>query len=187
MNLQKTETDINDVLIIEPKSFPDERGFFRETYHREKYCSLGIEKVFVQDNHSFSKHGVIRGLHYQLQKPQAKLIYVISGEILDVAVDIRKSSPTFGKHVSVILSTDNCRQLYIPEGFAHGFSVLSESANVIYKCSDVYNPGDDLGILWSDREIGIDWKIENPIVSEKDRQNPLLKDMPKDKLPVFQK
>ena len=185
MNLTKTETELDGVLIIEPKVFPDERGLFCETYHKEKYAGIGIDYEFIQDNHSVSKKNVVRGLHYQLYHPQAKLIYVNRGEIIDIAVDIRVGSPSFGKFASVNLSEKNARQLFIPKGFAHGFCVLTEYADVTYKCSDIYTPGDDYGILWNDPELGINWNVENVIVSEKDNQNPLLKDVPKENLPNY--
>lgn len=185
MSLVKHDTDIEEVYVITPRKFPDNRGHFIETFHQRKYSEVGINESFVQDNHSRSAKGVIRGLHYQLKSPQAKLIYVITGEIIDVAVDIRKNSPTFGKFVSENLSAENCRQLFIPKGFAHGFCVLSDYADIIYKCSDFYRPGDDHGILWSDPDICINWPLENPIVSQKDEDNLLLNKTPEKLLPLF--
>jgi len=185
MSLQFTEKPIPGVLLIEPHVFKDDRGFFMETYHREKYGEAGMGNIFVQDNHSHSRQWTLRGLHYQLRNPQAKLVYVISGKILDVAVDIRHGSPTFGRWTGTLLTGENKRQLYIPEGFAHGFCVLSETADVIYKCTDLYTPGDEYGVIWSDPTIDIVWPIENPILSEKDSQNLKLTDIPKEHLPVY--
>lgn len=180
-----TKTTLPDVLLIEPDVFHDPRGFFIETYHQTRYANEEIKQPFVQDNHSHSKKGTVRGLHYQFRRPQAKLIYVVTGEIFDVAVDIRRGSPTFGKWVGIILSAENKHQLYIPEGFAHGFSVLSESTDVMYKCTDFYDPAGEFGILWSDPDIGIDWRINNPIISKKDGLSPKLNEAPKSQLPVF--
>ncbi len=186
MRLRATPTEIPEVLLIEPIVFADNRGFFLETYHQKKYPALGIPEVFKQDNHSHSQKGVLRGLHYQLRYPQGKLIYVSHGKIFDVAVDIRRGSPTFGKWVGRVLSADNHHQLYIPEGFAHGFYVLSDWADVIYKCTEFYAPEDDFGILWSDSTIGIDWPLEGlPILSPKDEQLPPLKEIPRQRLPVY--
>jgi dTDP-4-dehydrorhamnose 3,5-epimerase len=168
---------IKEVLIIEPEVFHDNRGFFMETFHQNRYVDSGIERIFVQDNLSYSKRGTLRGLHYQINNPQAKLIQVITGEIFDVAVDIRPDSETFGNWTGVHLSGKNERQLYIPEGFAHGFCVLSESVHFLYKCSDFYSAKDEGGIIWSDPDIGIDWPVSDPIVSEKDSQLPLLSDL----------
>ncbi|OQX23810.1 MAG: dTDP-4-dehydrorhamnose 3,5-epimerase [Desulfobacteraceae bacterium IS3] len=162
-------TALDGVLIIEPKVFADSRGFFMETYHQRRYNDSGISRIFVQDNLSFSVKGTLRGLHFQVRHPQAKLVQAIAGEIFDVAVDIRPDSPTFGKWVGVLLSEQNKRQLFIPEGFAHGFCVLSETALFSYKCSEVYAPGDEGGILWSDPEIGIEWPVKHPIISDKDK------------------
>ena len=165
--------------------FKDDRGFFMETYHTSKYSESGLDQAFVQDNHSHSRRFTLRGLHYQLKHPQGKLVYVIAGEILDIAVDIRKGSPTFGRWTGTLLSDKNKRQLFVPAGFAHGFCVLSETADVIYKCTDLYTPGDEYGILWSDPTIDIVWPIDNPILSEKDAKNPQLKDVPASLLPVY--
>ena len=165
---------IKDVLIIEPEIFKDNRGFFTETYHRKRYQEYGIHSVFVQDNLSCSVRGTLRGLHYQNRYPQAKLVQALTGEIFDVAVDLRPDSATFGKWTGVHLSDQNKRQLFIPEGFAHGFCVLSEAAHFSYKCSAFYDPDDERGLLWSDPDIGIDWPVKNPIVSEKDQGLPLL-------------
>ncbi len=163
-------TSLKGVLIIEPRVFKDSRGFFMETYNQNKYQKSGINRRFVQDNLSYSLRDTLRGLHFQIKHPQAKLVQVITGEIFDVAVDIRKGSPTFGKWTGVILSDQNKRQLFIPEGFAHGFCVLSETAHFLYKCSDFYAPDDEGGIIWSDPDIGIAWPVKNPVISEKDKR-----------------
>lgn len=179
------ETDLPGVIVVKPEVFRDHRGFLMESFHSERYSSGGIERVFVQDNHSHSVKHTLRGLHYQLKNPQAKLIYVVKGEIFDVALDIRKGSPTFGKWTGLVLSDQNRHQLFVPEGFAHGLCVLSETADVIYKCSDLYAPGDEFGILWSDPEIGIDWNVKQPLLSEKDSKCLKLSEVPEDLLPVF--
>ncbi len=169
--------EIPEVVLIEPEVFYDERGFFLEAYKFSDFSEFGIKERFLQDNLSFSKKGVIRGLHYQNPpKAQGKLVKVISGEIFDVAVDIRKGSPTYGKWIGVILSEKNKKMLYIPEGFAHGFCVLSESAKVLYKTTQEYAPEYEAGIIWNDPEIGIDWPVKDPVVSQKDRRLPRLKD-----------
>ncbi len=178
------QTPLDGVLIVEPKIFEDHRGFFTETWHRERYRQAGIDSAFVQDNMSFSARGVLRGLHYQIQHPQAKLVQVITGEIFDVAVDLRPGSPTFAKWTGVRLSGENHRQFYIPEGFAHGFCVLSEQAHFMYKCSDFYAPGDEGGILWSDPDIAIDWPVNDPVISPKDAALPALAACPREKLPL---
>jgi len=180
-----TQTDLPGVLIFEPDRFKDERGFFMETYNRQRYGPLGLSCDFVQDNHSLSNREVLRGLHYQLKHPQSKFIYVVRGEIFDVAVDIRQGSPTFCKWTGVRLSVENKKQLYIPEGFAHGFFVLSECADVLYKCTEVYQPRDEYGIIWSDQQIGIDWPGTNPILSEKDAELPQMAQIPPENLPVY--
>ena len=163
-------TDLPGVLIIEPDVFQDTRGFFLETYHVQKYREAGIPEVFVQDNHSRSAQGTLRGLHAQRQHPQGKLVRAIQGEIFDVAVNIHPESPMFRCWVGVTLSAENFRQVYVPPGFAHGFCVLSEIAQVEYKCTDFYDPTDEIGILWNDPEIGIEWPIQEPILSDKDRK-----------------
>ena len=170
-------TSLEGLLIIEPDVFGDTRGYFLETYHQGRYQSAGLDTTFVQDNLSFSKKGTLRGLHFQITHPQAKLVQAITGKIFDVAVDIRPESPTFGKWSSALLSEENKHQLFIPEGFAHGFCVLSENAHVAYKCSDYYSPADEGGILWSDPAIGIDWPVKDPMLSDKDQQYPCLKDL----------
>lgn len=178
-----TPASLNGLLIIEPDVFEDPRGFFLETYHRNRYQDVGITDIFVQDNLSFSTRNTLRGLHYQISRPQAKLVQVITGEVYDVAVDLRKESPTFGKWEGFHLDAQAHRQLFIPKGFAHGFCVMSESAHFLYKCSDVYTPGDEGGILWSDPELGIRWPVGNPIISPKDQQHPGFLEIPDHRLP----
>jgi dTDP-4-dehydrorhamnose 3,5-epimerase len=163
-------TPLDGLLIIEPRVFEDERGYFLETHHYQRFLSAGIDCTFVQDNLSFSKKNILRGLHFQKTKPQAKLVQAVSGEIFDVGVDLRTGSATFGKWSGVVLSEENKRQLFVPEGFAHGFCVLGEGAHIAYKCSDYYDPDDEGGLLWSDPDIAIDWPLEDPILSAKDRQ-----------------
>ena len=180
--MQLIATDIKDVRIIEPQVFSDSRGYFLETYHSSRFESVGLPDVFVQDNLSYSVKHTLRGLHFQVTHPQAKLVQVMSGEIFDVAVDIRPTSRTFGRWVSVHLSEHNKRQVYIPAGFAHGFCVLSDSAHVFYKCSDFYDPDDEGGILWSDPRLAIDWPTTQPIVSEKDECLPVIGDLASEKL-----
>jgi dTDP-4-dehydrorhamnose 3,5-epimerase len=177
-------TSINDVLIIEPDVFEDKRGYFMEIYHPKRYRECGIWTDFVQDNLSFSVQSTLRGLHYQINQPQAKLVQVLVGRVFDVAVDIRYRSGTFGKWTAAYLSEENKRQMLIPEGFAHGFCVLSSTALVLYKCSDLYDPLNEGGILWCDPDIGIDWPVKDPIVSEKDRKNLCLSDLSPAKLPL---
>src|SRR5262245_35356626 len=164
-------TEIPDVLVIEPKVFGDARGFFCETYHRQKYAAAGLDITFVQDNHSRSGGGVLRGLHYQIRQPQGKLLSVMAGEIFDVAVDLRRSSPTFGRWVGVHLAADTHRMLYVPPGFAHGFLVLSETADVCYKCTDLYAPEHERTLLWNDPALGVQWPLTGePQLSDKDRR-----------------
>ncbi len=169
--------EIPGVIVIEPDVHQDVRGFFLETYHAGKYRAGGVTDVFVQDNHSRSTGGTIRGLHLQLRHPQGKLIRVIEGEIFDVAVDVRRGSPTFGKWVGVALSAENFRQCYIPKGFAHGFAVVSAVAQVEYKCTDVYDAPSEIGIAWDDPAIGIAWPVRNPVLSERDKRHPRLADV----------
>lgn len=178
-------THLSGLLLVEPEVHGDSRGFFLESWHKEKYAKHGIDVDFVQDNHSRSSKNVLRGLHYQLDKPQGKLIRVTSGVVFDVAVDIRLGSPTFGQWESVELSGENKRQLYIPPGFAHGFCVTSESADFLYKCTEYYSPESEHGILWNDPEIGIEWPDENFIISDKDSKCKSLKDMT-DYLPSYE-
>lgn len=170
-------TSLEGVLIIEPDIFRDNRGFFLETFNQNRYAEYRIARTFVQDNLSFSVQGTLRGLHFQNQHPQAKLVQAITGEVFDVAVDIRPDSNTFGRWEGIHLSDQNKRQLFIPEGFAHGFCVLSETTHFLYKCTDFYAPEDEGGIIWSDPDIAIDWPIQNPIVSDKDKQFPRLSEL----------
>lgn len=181
-----TESSLPGVYIIEPRVFSDERGFFFESFRADRLAEAGINANWVQDNHSRSQRGVLRGLHYQLHHPQAKLCRVVAGEVLDVAVDIRRSSPHFGQWVSVLLSAQNKRQVYVPRGFAHGFLVLSETAEFLYKCDEYYHPEDERGIAWDDPQIAVDWQIPaglELVLSAKDRQNPMLSAIGEDELP----
>jgi dTDP-4-dehydrorhamnose 3,5-epimerase len=171
------ETPINDLLLIEPCVFSDKRGYFLETFQQERYSENGIQFNFVQDNHSRSKQSVLRGLHFQIKYPQGKLVYVSRGTIFDVAVDIRKNSPSFGQWFGAILSDENHYQLWIPPGFAHGFCVLSAIADFTYKCTDYYHPEQEGGILWNDPDIGIKWPLKYPLVSEKDLSNLAFKEV----------
>lgn len=177
MAFKFTKTDIEGVFIIEPKVFGDNRGYFMETYNENEFKETGLNYVFVQDNQSKSKAGVLRGLHFQKTHPQAKLVRVLEGEVFDVAVDLRKGSKTYGKWVGVILSEENKKQFMIPRGFAHGFVVLSETATFAYKCDEFYHPEDEGGIMWNDPEVGIDWPYKGEILlSEKDKKHPTLKE-----------
>lgn len=178
-------TKLPEVIAVEPVAFKDSRGFFMETWHKDRYFKAGLPATFVQDNVSFSTKGVLRGLHFQNPNAQGKLVYVLQGEIFDVAVDIRVGSPTFGQWVGMTLSSDNKRQLYVPEGFAHGFCVTSETALVVYKCTDFYNPRAEGGIIWNDPDLGIEWPCATPILSEKDQRFSVLKDLSPDKLPQW--
>ncbi|MCL5779512.1 MAG: dTDP-4-dehydrorhamnose 3,5-epimerase [Firmicutes bacterium] len=179
------ETKLPGVLIIEPDVFGDARGYFMETWQQARYAQAGLPGHFVQDNLSFSTRGVLRGLHFQNPNAQGKLVFVLQGEVFDVAVDIRAGSPTFGQWVGVTLSSENKRQLYIPEGFAHGFCVTSETALFAYKCTDFYNPAAEGGIIWNDPDIGIDWPVEKPVLSPKDNVYPKLKDISRERLPRY--
>jgi dTDP-4-dehydrorhamnose 3,5-epimerase len=173
--------EIPDVLVIEPTVHEDERGFFMESWHEERLASEGFTARFVQDNHSYSKRGTLRGLHYQLENPQGKLVRVASGEVYDVAVDLRRSSPTFGRWVHEGLTSENHKQLWIPPGFAHGFYVLSESADLLYKCTTYYAPAYDRTLRWDDPDLAIDWPLlggRAPILSAKDAAAPRLRDAP---------
>jgi len=167
-------TDLPGVTLIEPDVYRDDRGFFLETYHERKYAEGGIPGPFVQDNHSFSGRGTLRGLHAQLRKPQGKLVRAVEGEMFDVAVDIRPDSTTFGRWFGIVLSGENFRQLWVPPGFAHGFCVLSERVHVEYKCTGFYDPADEVSIAWNDPRIGIRWPIGAPTLSAKDQAAPLL-------------
>lgn len=180
---EKIETELPGVVVLKPKIFSDPRGFFAETYHRQKFAELGIALDFVQDNHSRSTRGTLRGLHYQWHRPQAKLCRVVEGEVFDVAVDIRRGSPTFGQWVGVTLSAEEMNQIFIPAGFAHGFVVLSECAQFLYKCSDFYDPAGEGGVLWNDPGLNISWPVTEPLLSEKDSRYPQLKNVPLNRLP----
>jgi dTDP-4-dehydrorhamnose 3,5-epimerase len=174
-----TETKINGVYIIEPKVFGDHRGYFMETYNYEDFKEAGLDMVFVQDNQSKSRKGVLRGLHYQKPNPQGKLVRVISGQVFDVAIDLRKDSPTYGQWEGIVLSAENKKQFYVPEGFAHGFIVLSDEAEFVYKCTDFYHPEFEGSISWNDPDINIEWPlegIEEVLLSDKDKKAPLLKE-----------
>lgn len=179
------KTSLPGVFILEPRVFEDKRGFFMETYHQNRYGQIGLDCPFVQDNLSHSLRGILRGLHYQLKHPQAKLVQVIKGTVFDVTVDIRHGSPSFGQWTGVYISDENRHQIFIPEGFAHGFCVLSETADVVYKCTDFYAPDDEEGILWSDPGLRIDWTIADPLLSDKDSQYPCLSDVPPECLPIY--
>lgn len=176
--MQRIATTIPEVCILEPKVFGDERGFFMESWNRRVFAQLGIDFDFMQDNHSRSQKGVLRGLHYQIRQPQGKLVRVISGEVFDVAVDMRKSSPTFGHWTSVVLSAENKRLFWIPPGFAHGFLTLSDSADFLYKATDYYAPEHERSLRWDDPAIGIDWPLADacPLLAAKDAAGTLLKD-----------
>ena len=179
------ETTLPEVLLLAPKVFGDQRGFFLETYHEVRYQQAGVAARFVQDNHSRSRRGVLRGLHYQLQRPQGKLVWVVRGQVFDVAVDIRRGSPTFGRWFSCLLDDQEHRQLYIPPGFAHGFCVLSAEADFMYKCTDYYHPESEQGIAWNDPDLGIDWPVLDVILSDKDSRYPRLAEQSPEKLPLY--
>ena len=171
------QTKLDGVLLVTPQVFGDDRGFFMETYNQAKGVELGLPAEFVQDNHSKSSKGVLRGLHYQNPQWQGKLVRVVQGEIFDVAVDIRHGSPTFGEWVGAYLNDENKQQLYVPEGFAHGFVVTSDTAEVIYKCTSLYAPDQEGSIQWNDPDIGIDWPLDSPLLSQKDSNAQRLKDI----------
>ena len=182
--MQFRTTPLRGVILVEPDVHRDARGFFLETYHAGKYKEGGIDAAFVQDNHSRSSKHTLRGLHAQWRRPQGKLVRTLQGEIFDVAVDVRTGSPTYGKWFGARLSSDNHHQLWVPSGFIHGFCVLSETAEVEYKCTDLYDPGGELGVRWDDPAIGIDWPVAQPILSAKDAAAPLLAEV-RDKLAAF--
>lgn len=177
------ETSLPGVLVLEPKVFGDDRGFFYESYNRDTYHAAGITPDFIQSNVSRSARGVLRGLHYQWPNPQGKLVSVLEGEVFDVAVDIRRHSSTFGQWAGVMLTAENHRHFWIPEGFAHGFCVLSESAVFTYQCTALYDAKGDAAIRWDDADIAIDWPVQTPLLSDKDTKAPFLKDVPLDRLP----
>lgn len=179
------QTAIPGLVIIEPRVFGDARGFFKETWSAERYAEAGVAQTFVQDNLSKSSRGVLRGLHLQHPHGQGKLVQAVQGEVFDVAVDVRVGSPTFGRWVGVTLSADNHKQFYIPPGFAHGFCVLSDTALFSYKCTDGYHPECELGVLWNDPDVGIEWPVTDPSLSDKDKAYPTLANIPKGALPMF--
>ena len=183
--MKVVETSLPGCVVIEPAVFGDDRGFFYESYNAEKFKAAGLDLRFVQSNVSRSAKGVLRGLHYQWPNPQGKFVSVLEGEVYDVAVDIRRGSPTFGRWEAVVLSAENRRQFWIPEGFAHGFAVLSERAVFSYLCTDVYVKEADAGVRWNDGSIGIDWPVAGPILSPKDEVAPLLADIAPDRLPAY--
>jgi dTDP-4-dehydrorhamnose 3,5-epimerase len=181
-----TEAVLPGVFIIEPRTFHDARGYFYETFHADRYAECGIKEKFIQDNFSSSVKNVIRGLHYQIEHAQGKLVFVTYGHVVDIIVDIRFGSPTFGKSMTIELSDQNNRQVFIPPGLAHGFCVLSDRADFLYKCTDFYYPASEFGIRWDDPDLQIAWpKIENPILSTKDSVSPCLRDIPENQLPRF--
>lgn len=179
-DLNAIPTFLPGVILVQPKVYSDSRGFFLETYSNDKYEDIGIRDTFVQDNHSFSTKGTLRGLHFQVGEGQAKLVRVTRGEVFDVAVDIRQKSPTFGKWIGIHLSEKNHKQIYIPVGFAHGFCVLSDTAEVQYKCSSKYSPEKEQGIMWNDPDIGVLWPIKKPVLSLRDKGNPSFKELATD-------
>jgi dTDP-4-dehydrorhamnose 3,5-epimerase len=183
--MRVTTTILAGVVVIEPEVFTDQRGFFFETYHQAKFAEAGLGAAFVQDNHSRSVRDTLRGLHFQMNFPQAKLCRVIDGTVLDVVVDIRRGSPTFRKWVGVELSAENKRAIYIPRGFAHGFLVRSSSADFLYKCDNFYHPEDERGIIWNDRTLAISWGIESPTISPKDQRFPTLSSLLPSDLPTY--
>ncbi len=172
--MKVTESRLKGVYLIKPRVFEDSRGFFLETYNRDRYRDHGIEVDFVQDNYARSPRGILRGMHYQIKHSQAKLVWVPEGEVYDVVVDLRKDSLTFGQWDGYTLSSKNKHQLFVPTGFAHGYCVTSETADFMYKCSDFYYPEDEGGLIWNDPKVGIEWPIEDPVLSEKDQNNPTL-------------
>lgn len=183
--MKVSDTPLPGVLLIEPAVFEDSRGFFMETFHAERYAGAGVPGPFVQDNLSFSERGVLRGLHLQNPNPQGKLVYVLQGEVFDVAVDVRAGSPDFGRWAGEMLSSANKRQVYIPQGFAHGFCVVSETALIAYKCTGPYNAESELTVAWNDPQIGIEWPVDQPLLSAKDAAAPCLADMDPDLLPRY--
>ena len=184
--MKRIDTALPGVWLIEPTVWHDERGFFFESYQEAKFAELGIRERFVQDNHARSVQGTLRGLHYQIARPQAKLCRVVQGAVLDVVVDVRRGSPTFGRHAVEVLSAENLRMVYVPPGFAHGYAVLTETAEFLYKCSDFYSPQHERGVLWNDPALAIDWRISSPILSAKDRAHLPLAAIPANQLPLFQ-
>ncbi len=184
--METTATKLPGVVILEPKVYADDRGHFLELWNQSRYAEAGLPASFVQDNQSFSRRGVLRGLHFQNPNPQGKLVFVLAGEAFDVAVDIRRGSPTFGQWFGVTLSGENKRQVYVPPGFAHGFAVTGETAIVMYKCTNYYDSRAEGSIAWNDPAIGIQWPVANPVLSDKDGRAPRLADVPADRLPKYQ-
>lgn len=182
---QIENSEISEIKIITPQIYEDERGYFFESYNANDFKKLGLPTKFLQDNQSYSKKGTLRGLHYQLKYQQGKLVRVIKGKVFDVAVDIRQGSPTFGKYVGVHLSDENNKIMYIPEGFAHGYVVLSETVIFQYKCTEIYHPEDEYGLLWDDKDLNIQWPVINPILSNRDKSLPTLQSVNKEYLPIF--
>ena len=172
-----TPTTLDGVVVVEPKVFPDERGFFMESFNARHFAAAGLPTEFVQDNHSRSTRGVLRGLHYQYPTWQGKLVRCLTGEFFDVAVDIRRASPKFGQWFGIVLSAENKKQLYVPPGYAHGFCVLSDVTEMAYKCTALYEPADDASLRWNDPEIGIEWPIKSPVLSAKDSEAPMLQEI----------
>lgn len=183
--MKVTPTKLPEVLLLEPQVFGDERGYFLESYNKKRYRDAGITEEFVQDNLSFSRQGVLRGLHFQNPNAQGKLVFVLEGEVFDVAVDIRRGSPDFGKWFGVYLSAQNKRQLYVPPGFAHGFAVVSETALFAYKCTEFYDRNSERSILWNDRDIGISWPVQEPVLSPKDADAAVLAEINPGLLPEY--
>ena len=181
------ETNLPGVIVFEPQKFGDQRGFFVETFRQDLLKDAGINDNFVQDNHSRSTKGILRGLHYQLTQPQGKLVRVASGKVFDVAVDVREGSPTFGQSFGIVLDDESMKMMYVPPDFAHGFTVLSDTADFIYKCTDYYHPASEQSILWNDPELLIDWPIKEVVLSDKDKRAPLLRDQLSANLPKYMK
>ena len=179
------DSKISGIKIITPKVYRDDRGYFFESFNSKDFKTLGLPTKFLQDNQAFSKKGTLRGLHYQLKYPQGKLVRVIQGEVFDVAVDIRRDSPSFGKYIEVHLSDKNNKIMYLPEGFAHGYIVLSETAIFQYKCTEIYHAEDEYGLLWNDKDLNIKWPVKNPILSQKDKNLPILHSINKKYLPII--
>ena len=184
--MRRIDTALPGVCLIEPEVWRDARGFFFESYQEMRFAEMGIREHFVQDNHARSVQGTLRGLHYQITRPQAKLCRVIQGAVLDVVVDVRRGSPTFGRHVAEVLSAENLRMVYVPQGFAHGYAVLTETAEFLYKCSDFYFPQYERGVLWSDPALAIDWRVSSPILSDKDLTHLPLAAISADDLPLYE-
>ena len=179
-------TRLPGVIVLEPAVFTDHRGYLMEVWHRERHAGAGLPREFLQDNVSFARRGVVRGLHYQHPAGQGKLVIVLRGEIFDVAVDLRRGSPTFGEWIGETLSAGNGRQLFVPSGLAHGFAVTGEEALVLYKCTDLYHPESEGGVSWNDPDLGIEWPLDNPVLSERDQRLPRLRQLPEERLPRYE-